>query len=61
MAEIVNMKRARKLKARAEAEKEAAANRLAHGRSKAERNLARAEEDAARRKLEGHRREPDDQ
>jgi hypothetical protein len=61
MAEIVNLKRRRKLKARAEAEEEAAANRISHGRSKAERNLARAEHDAARRKLEGHKREPDEQ
>jgi hypothetical protein len=61
MADIVNLKRRRKPKARADADKEAAANRLSHGRSKAERNLARAKEDAARRKLEGHRREPDEQ
>jgi len=56
MAEIVNLRRARKLKARAVAETEAAANRLAHGRKKAERNQSKAEQEAADRKLDGHRR-----
>ncbi|MFC7736632.1 DUF4169 family protein [Roseomonas sp. GCM10028921] len=36
MAEIVNLNRARKARERAEAEARAAANRVAHGRSKAE-------------------------
>jgi hypothetical protein len=56
MAEIVNLKRARKQKAREAAETEAAANRLTHGRTKAERSLTQAEQEAADRKLDGHKR-----
>ncbi|WP_338664282.1 DUF4169 family protein [Pararoseomonas sp. SCSIO 73927] len=37
MAEIVNLNRARKARDRAAAETEAAANRAAHGRTRAER------------------------
>lgn len=59
MAEIVNLRRARKQKARTEAETEAASNRLAHGQSKAARNLADAQLEAARRNLDGHKRDDD--
>ena len=57
MAEIVNLRRFRKAKARSEDAAIAAENRARHGRSAAER---RAEDgEAARRKaaLEGHRLE----
>jgi hypothetical protein len=60
MTEIVNLRRARKQKARAEAETKAASNRLAHGRTKAERNKTRAEQEAVERKLDGHKRGDDD-
>lgn len=60
MAEIVNLRRTRKQKARIAAETEAAAKRLAHGRSKTERNKTRAEQEAADRKLDGHKRGDDD-
>jgi hypothetical protein len=56
MAEIVNLRRARKQKARVTAETEAAANRLTHGRSKAERKKSKAEQEAVDRKLDGHKR-----
>ncbi|MEQ1489563.1 MAG: DUF4169 family protein [Terricaulis sp.] len=59
MAEIVNLRRARKQKARATAETEAAAKRLVHGRTKAERNLTRAKQEADARKLDGHKRGDD--
>lgn len=59
MAEIVNLKRARKQKARAAAETEAASKRLTHGRTKAERTKTRAEQEAADRKLDGHKRGDD--
>lgn len=39
MAEIVNLRRFRKQKAREDAEKTAEQNRIGFGRSKAERNL----------------------
>ncbi len=59
MAEIVNLRRARKQRARQQAEVEAERNRIAFGRSKAERLLTEAERDKATRLLDGHRL-PDD-
>ena len=59
MAEIVNLRRARKRKERAEKEARAAENRIGFGRSKAERALSDARKDLAARRLEGHRREDD--
>ena len=57
MGEIVNLRRKRKHKARQDAETEAAAKRLQHGRSKAEKKLGKAEKEAAARKLDGHKRD----
>ncbi len=59
MSEIVNLKRARKNKARAAAEAKAAQNRVTHGRSKVEKELAKAERQNAKRKLDGHKRDDD--
>ncbi|TAD87062.1 MAG: DUF4169 family protein [Alphaproteobacteria bacterium] len=55
MAEIINLRRQRKAKARAEEDRVAAANRAKFGRSKADRT--RTTEDALRaeRHLDGHR------
>lgn len=55
MAEIINLRRARKQKARQEAEAQAEQNRISFGRSKAERRLTEAERDKAARQLDGHR------
>ncbi len=41
-AEIINLRQARKAKARTEKERQADQNRLTFGRSKAEKNLTRA-------------------
>lgn len=57
-AEIVNLRQARKRKVRAEAEIVAAGNRVAFGRSKAEREAAEAAREKAVRHLDSHRREP---
>jgi hypothetical protein len=57
MADVVNLKRARKAKARAEADGKAQENRVAFGRTKNEKKLAQTEKDAARRKHEGHKRD----
>jgi hypothetical protein len=57
MNEVVNLRRVRKAKARAAAEAEASANRAAHGRSKTEKKLTRAENKTAERKLDGHKRD----
>ncbi|MBR0667282.1 DUF4169 family protein [Roseomonas hellenica] len=58
MAEIVNLNRVKKAKARAEAEKTAAANRIKHGRTKAERAKDAAEEARRRALLDGARLDP---
>jgi len=58
MAEIVNLNRARKAKARGEAERTAAANRIAYGRTKAEKQAAKAEAERRARELDGMKREP---
>ncbi|MCW5714197.1 MAG: DUF4169 family protein [Bauldia sp.] len=56
-AEIVNLRRIRKEKARADDKRAAEANRAAFGRTKAEKSVTKAAKDAADRKLDGHRRE----
>jgi hypothetical protein len=61
MAEIVNLRRIRKQKARTEAEKAAAQNRIAFGRTKAERSLTEAQRDKAARHIDGHRLDRDDE
>lgn len=58
MAEIVNLNRARKAKARGEVQATAAANRIAHGRTKAEKQAAKAEAERRTRELDGAKREP---
>jgi hypothetical protein len=58
-ADIVNLRRARKAKARSEREKTAADNRVAFGLSKAERRLTKAEREREQRAIDAHRREPD--
>ncbi|MGD0190146.1 MAG: DUF4169 family protein [Rhizomicrobium sp.] len=55
MAEIVNLRRARKTKKRAEHETAAAANRARFGVPKSARDLTKAEEDIAAHKHEQHR------
>jgi hypothetical protein len=57
MAEIINLRRARKAKTRADAAKQADENRIRFGRSKDERTRIAAEAELAARRIEGHRRE----
>jgi hypothetical protein len=59
MAEIINLRRARKDKARAEKDKTAQANRVAHGTPKALKKLERAKADKAARRLDGHKKSDD--
>ena len=54
MAEIVNLRRVRKAKARAEKENEAAAARALHGTAKRLKDEAAAQSAKARERLEGH-------
>ena len=60
MAEIVNLRNARKRAMRRQREDSAARNRLAYGVSKVERSLAEAQVDQTHRKLDLHRIETGD-
>ena len=60
MADIVNLKRARKDKARREHEREAAANRLRFGRTKAQTSADQDTATRSRRTLDDKRLEPDE-
>ena len=60
MGEIVNLRRARKAMTRRQDAARAAENRLAHGRSKAERTLDDARAEKGRRELDAHRIETED-
>lgn len=55
MADIVNLNKKRKRKVREAAEKQAAANRVRFGRTKAEKVRDEAEAERERRDLDGHR------
>jgi hypothetical protein len=55
--EIINLRLARKNKARADAEKQAEENRLKFGRSKAEKSLNAAKKDLTDKSLDGHKRD----
>lgn len=57
MAEIINLRRARKDRARTEREKEAEENRIRFGRTRAEKEQASREAGQAARHLDGHRLE----
>ena len=56
MADIINLRRARKAKARADAETTAAENRARFGRPAAERKLEAARDALEKARHEGHRR-----
>lgn len=57
MGDVVNLRRARKAKARVAAADQAAANRAAFGRTKAERGAAALEEARRAGTLDGAKRE----
>ncbi|MCX7370924.1 MAG: DUF4169 family protein [Alphaproteobacteria bacterium] len=58
MARIVNLNQARKARDKTAREAQAAANRVAHGRSKAEKQADRAAAERRARLLDGVKREP---
>jgi Domain of unknown function (DUF4169) len=58
MSEIVNLRAARKTKARSEKKAQAAANRVAFGRTKAERSAEAAAKVKLQRALDQARRDP---
>lgn len=57
MGEVINLRRARKARVRADAQEKAAANRVAFGRTKAERDAAAAEKTRQQRLLDGAKRD----
>ena len=57
MSEPINLNNARKAKARAEAGAKAAENRIKFGRTRAEKTLAEARAEKARRELDAGKRE----
>lgn len=59
MAEIVNLRHARKARQKIEAERTAASNRAWFGRTKAERLALQAETERQARLLDGARRDED--
>lgn len=59
MAEVINLRTARKAKARAESAKIAEANRAKFGRSKGEKGAQQAEVARINRDLDGAKRERD--
>jgi hypothetical protein len=61
MAEPINLNKARKARARADAEATAAANRARFGRTKAEKLADKAEADRKARTLDQAKRERDDE
>jgi hypothetical protein len=56
MGDVVNLRRARKHRAREAAQAEAQANRLQFGRPAAERKLEEAREELEARRLDAHKR-----
>jgi len=60
MGEVVNFNKAKKARARAEKERDAAANRTKHGRTKGEKTRDSAERDRRDHELDGARRGDDD-
>ncbi|MGE3302510.1 MAG: DUF4169 family protein [Hyphomonadaceae bacterium] len=59
MAEPINLRQARKQKARAEKDRAAEAARLHHGRAKTEKKLSAAQKEKVARDLAAHKREKD--
>jgi hypothetical protein len=58
--DVVNLRQFRKRKARMQAEREAADNRVKFGRKKSEKQLTESERARNAARLEGHRLDPDD-
>ena len=59
MAEVINLRRARKAKGRAEKDRAADANRAKFGTAKSERDLAKARADKAAHDLDAQRLDRD--
>ncbi|MBU3078069.1 DUF4169 family protein [Sphingomonas quercus] len=60
MGEVINLRMARKARARAEAAGKAEANRARHGRTAGDKARDQAEQERLRRTLDGARRDGED-
>ncbi len=60
MGEVINLRLARKAKARGAAARQAAQNRALHGRTRSEKERQQLDAERAARLLDGARREQDD-
>ena len=60
MAEVINLRQARKKKARVAADAISTSNRLRHGQTKAERAIEETRRERAVRNLDAHKRESPD-
>jgi hypothetical protein len=56
--EIINLRKARKARKRQDKDARAAENRVAFGRTKAERTVVKAESERAERRIDAHLRAP---
>jgi hypothetical protein len=61
MADILNLRLARKRKAREDAARKADENRIVHGRTGTERREAKLRTETEQRRLDGHHREAGDE
>ena len=57
MGEVINLRQARKAKARAQDEQKAASNRLQFGRRKEDKELLRQIDELHEKNLDGHKRD----
>ncbi len=57
MAEVINLRLARKARQRADSARTAEQNRARHGQTKAEREAARRAAEQSARRIDGHKRE----
>lgn len=55
MAEIINLRRMRKVKARDTRDRQAERNRIAHGRTKAEKQISQTDRELHERRHDGHK------
>ena len=61
MTEIINLKQKRKAKARTENDKKASENRVKYGRTKEEKQKEKLTSERAKKHLEGHKLEGDEE
>ncbi len=61
MSDIINLNHQRKAKARNDKDKKASLNRVAFGRTKAQKQTQKKEDERSSKLLDGHKRDKDDE